>query len=133
MFIKEVVHDDDQSILLLSESLNKALLDTGAPITVCGTSWLEAYEDSLSPLQRKECIQHPSEKTFRFGDGCSMKAEFMKKLPITICGKSFSLETHVVNNDLPLLLSQDSMKKAKCVIDLENDKIWIGDRQQDLI
>ena len=62
-----------------------------------------------------------------------MKAQFMKKLPITICGQSFSLETHIVNNDLPLLLSRDSLKKAKCVIDLENDKIWIGDRQQDLI
>ena len=43
-----VLDQEYESILLLQETRNKALIDTGATSTVCGESWLAEYVDSLS-------------------------------------------------------------------------------------
>ena len=49
------MEDEEESIIhLMEESVNKALLDTGASTTVCGQKWLDIFEDSLTPNEKSE-------------------------------------------------------------------------------
>ena len=46
-----------------------------------------------------------------------------KKLPVSICGVDILLSTYLVENDIPLLISAESMIKMRLVIDLNNQKV----------
>ena len=124
---------DEDTIYLTGEAVNKALLDTGAASTVCGQSWMDVFEETLTPAQKSSIKVKESNKPFRFGDGKVTHASVQKTIPVTICGQDVFLETHVVKNDIPLLLSRTSMKKMKMVIDNEHDKIYALGGQEDLI
>ena len=43
------------------------------------------------------------------------------------------IQTDVIQNDLPLLLSEDSMKKSNVTIDSANDKLCFLDQNVDII
>ena len=99
------LEDEEESLIhLMGESANMALLDTGASSTVCGTKWLEIFEESLTPEERRDIEVLECNKTFRFGDGDAVVARVQKKLPVTICGKDSFLNVYIVDNDIPLLL-----------------------------
>ena len=125
--------NDDSLIYLMGETVNKALLDTGASSTVCGKKWLNVFEESLTPQERDEIQTIPCEKSFRFGDGDSVVANLKKRLPISMCGQEITLDVHVVDNDVPLLLSRETMKNMKMKIDNEHDKIYALGGESDLI
>ncbi len=112
---------------------NKALLDTGAPSTVCGKAWYELYEDSLTAEERGEISESDTEKVYRFGDGEVVKATTQKTIPVSLCGKEILLKTHIVDCDIPLLVSRETISRLKCILDFEQDKIWIDGRCQDMI
>ena len=124
---------DEDTIYLTGEAVNKALLDTGAASTVCGQRWLDVFEETLTPAQKSSIKVKATNKPYRFGDGKVTYASVQKTLPVNICGQDVFLETHVVKNDIPLLLSRTSMKKMKMVIDNEHDKIYALGGQEDLI
>ena len=44
------------------------------------------------------------------------------KIPATIWSKNVMIEANVVNNDIPLLLSRDSMKRANMIVNFNTDK-----------
>ena len=126
--------DNDESLLyLMGETVNKALLDTGASSTVCGDKWFSVFKESLTPEERSLIETYPCEKTFRFGDGDSVLSDQKKRIPITMCGKEITLDVFVVKNDIPLLLSRETMKKMKMTIDNEHDKIYALGGESDLI
>ncbi len=108
---------------LLSETVNKALLDTGASATVCGRRWLSAFEDSLTDDEWRDIVVIPCQQTFHFGAGDQVKARYKKRLPITICGQDVTLDTFVVEINIPLLMSRETMKEMKMNIDNERDTI----------
>ena len=47
----------------------------------------------------------------------------MVKFPVKVGTKECSIEAEVVDCELPLLLSKESLKRAKTVLDLDNDKV----------
>ena len=60
------LEDEEESIIyLMEESVNKALLDTGASTTVGGQKWLDIFEDSLTPKEKSEIeilhVRRPSD------------------------------------------------------------------------
>ena len=133
IFEEQVITDEGvDDIFTISETMNKALIDTGASATVCGKSWLKCYEDSLTPEEMSEIKEIETCKKFRFGDGRLIKAEKHLQIPVRVCNEEFMLNTHVVDCDIPLLLSRDAMKKMNCKIDAGNDQIIIGDVCQNL-
>ena len=85
---------------LVSESWNAALLDSGATSTVTGEKWLQSCIESLSEEEKSEISLRKSSNAYRFGDGKLVSA--MKNCDIPA----------VVSSDMPLLLSQLSMKRA---------------------
>lgn len=125
--------EDEEITFLMRETVNKALLDTGASQTVCGEVWLKVFEESLSETDRQEISREACHKNFRFGDGDAATSKQEVTIPVTICGDRRSLKVYVVPNDVPLLLSRKAMKEMDMVIDLPNDQITIGNMQQEVI
>ena len=50
-------------------------------------------------------------------------------IPVVIAGQNVLLTTEVIENEIPLLLSKDTMKKANTYIDFANDKIIILNKE----
>ena len=79
--------------------------------------------DTLSIKDRKEIIEKPSNKLFRFGDGKIHQSNKSSIFPIYTGSQREYLQCEVVECDIPLLLSKDSMKKAKAQLNFEEDTI----------
>ena len=59
---------------------------------------------------------------FRFGDGCEVLSHEIVYLPASLGGKYVTIKACIVENDIPLLLSKDSMAKANMVLDFGNNR-----------
>lgn len=106
---------------LNSESRGCAVLDTGCSTTVCGRNWLHNYLETLSEYERANIIEEVSSSSFTFGDGVTIGSQKRVILPCWIGGLRANITTDVVECDIPLLMSKDSMKKAKMILDFERD------------
>ena len=111
--------------LLAFESFGLAIIDTGCPRTASGKIWLKAYTDSLSLKDRHSITCTASSHKFRFGDGKHYKSEKYVILPIYINGHRYELGVEVVDCDIPLLLSRETLHRANACIDIANDSIQI--------
>ena len=131
LFFQSDVGNEFEDIFLVGETVNKAVLDSGASKTVCGLEWYKCYIDSLDEQKRREVVEYPSETIFRFGVG-KLKAIKMVYLPVVLCDKNIKFEVHVVNTDIPLLLSLKTMKEMGLLINFETDKVVIDGKQFDL-
>ena len=129
----ELPDSDSEVTYLVGETANKALLDTGASTTVCGKQWYKIYEESLTAEEKSKIISESCTKAFRFGDGDKVDSATCKKIPVKICGKDMTLEVFIVDNDVPLLLSRQCMKEMGMIIDMQHDKIRIGNNCEDVI
>ena len=67
-----------------------------------------------------------SETIFKFGNGKICHSIKRITIPVVIAGQNVLLTTEVIENDIPLLLSKDTMKKANTYIDFANDKIILN-------
>ena len=59
----------EQLKTLVCESLNIAVLDSGATNTTVGESWFNCYMSSLSEYEKQKIQYHPVNNTYRFGNG----------------------------------------------------------------
>ena len=107
---------------LLSETWNAAILDTGATKTVAGKTWVDNYISSLPQFERDQVEFKECSTAYRFGDGKGVSAKESVTLPTTIGDMSLWISTDIIEKDIPLLLSRESMKKGKMKLDLESDK-----------
>ena len=115
-----VLCDEDLNVgesSLMSESLNCALLDSGASKNVCGEKWWNIYFESLSDVEENYVLTETSNNAFMFGDGT--RVESLKKVtfPAVLGGHHINICTDVVQKDLPLWLSRDAMKKVEMNLD----------------
>ena len=80
--------------------------------TVCGRMWIDCYTVSLSGKE-KESVKHTDNKnSLKFGDGRKVKSFSQVVTPTKTGIKNVMIETGVVNEEIPLLLSKEIMKKA---------------------
>ncbi|KAL5262651.1 hypothetical protein ACHWQZ_G008148 [Mnemiopsis leidyi] len=126
IFFQSDVGNEAEDILLLGETINKAVLDSGASRTVCGKEWYDCYVDSLSQETKAGLKELPSNTVFKFGVG-KLKADKVVHLPVKLCDKEILLEVHVVQTDIPLLLSLQTMKKMGMQIDFERDRVALDE------
>lgn len=111
--------------ILVGESLGKAILDSGCSKTVTGRQWLEIYIDGLCENDKKLVKTETSCERFKFGDGVQVVSDKKVTIPAIIDNLKVKIETHVVENEIPLLLSKSSMKKAGVVLDFNKDFVTI--------
>ncbi len=109
------------------ETSNKALLDTGACATLCGRRWFSLYEQNLTEEEKEQIVTKNSVSWFKFGDGISVESTEEKIIPLNICGKEMLVRTFIVENDLPLLLSRQTMMNMGMVIDLNRMVVNVRD------
>ena len=124
IFFQSHIGSEIETILLVDETINQAVLDCGASRTVCGTEWYTVYLDSLPERVREQVTEYPSDTMFRFGVG-TMRASKRVLIPVTICKRDIRLEVDVVATDIPLLISLQTMKALGMNIDFETDEAKI--------
>ena len=71
---------------------------------------------------KRKIFSFASNTEFRFGDGKSVASEKRLLIPEKIAGKAVTIKIDIMNREIPLLLSKESMKCAGTIIDfLENE------------
>ena len=111
---------------LIGESFGMAVLDSGCTKSVTGEMWLDEYLQTSSEQNRLQVSERSNDTTFRFGDGAEVTSSKLVKFPVVIGCQKFFNEANVVENELPLLLSRQSMKRAEMMIDFSNDTVNVG-------
>ena len=123
----------DKSVdILLGETFNMALLDSGCTKTVCGEAWLELYINSLPDREKKNVVENKSSNMFKFGDNKVIKSNRIVTFPVCIANVNATITTDVIDYEIPLLLSKEAMKKAKTKIDFSQDKVHIFGQSVDV-
>ena len=120
--------DNKETKVLVGETLNCAVLDSGCSQTVGRKNWLSCFQESLD--EDTKIAEKASKLTFKFGD-CG-PVQFIKKvlLPVMIGKQKINLETDAVDTDILLLLSKSAMKKSSTVIDFDKDTaVMFGEKQ----
>ena len=106
---------------LLYEALGAGVIDSGAVKTVCGKTWLKCYIDMLNDSQKRHIYYSKSNNVFKFGDGGRVLSLNKVKLPVVIGKTCASIETDIVDSDIPMLISKDSLIKAEAQLNFQND------------
>ena len=133
LFQKSTPTTVDEMVCLMSETLNKAVIDSGCTKTCAGERWYDAYLETLTDKERKEIQSMESQAVFRFGDSPPVSASKKVLLPIKIMNVDILLETEIVSSDVPLLLSKETMKKAKAKMNFDDDKIELFGEEQPMM
>ena len=68
----------------------------------------------------------------KFGDGKTVSSLKSVSIPAQIGKREVSIKTDVIDNELPLLLSKEAMKKAETKIDFTKGKINILGQEMDI-
>ena len=126
LVLNEVILQTSNDVVLknlVSETWGSTVLDCGATNTVCGRSWFDEFESSLSPDDVANIKYSESSKPFRFGDGKVVKSSKMATIPAFIGNKKLHINTDIVEADIPLLLSTSAMKKAQMQLNFANDTL----------
>ena len=110
---------------LMNETIGYAIIDSGCTQTVCGNTWLDTYLDTLSNKLRRSTFSQPAKSHFRFGDGKLYTSDRIVTIPVQFGSQSAKLMTHVINCDIPLLMSRFSLKRANSHLDFLQDKIML--------
>ena len=110
------------------DACNWAVLDSACSSTVCGDKWINNYIKSLDSIDKTKVKQKDDHRVFQFGGGTCFKSKSEYSLPAVIAGKEVTIQTDVVDSDIPLLLSRIAMKKAAIKMDFENDTATIMGR-----
>ena len=109
--------------ILLGETLGSVVLDCGASSTVCRTKWYECFLETLMDAQKKKIVKIKGVRTFKFRDGNELNSLYKVILPCVITDIEVSIITDVVDSDIPLLLSKDTMKKDGTCLSFEDDSV----------
>ena len=112
---------DLQVSRLVMESLGMGVLDSACTQTVTGDIWLDAFIDTLSAQDRSLVEYSTTNTKFKFGDGVEVTSTRKVKFPAFLGKKKVAIESCIVANEIPLLLSKQSMKKAGIVLDFVSD------------
>jgi transposase InsO family protein len=126
-------HKSDLS-LFTREARNCAALDTCCTSSVAGEQWLDIFVESLDEASKAKLKGPlPSNRVFKFGNNGHLRSVGSYILPAVLAGKNVTIQTDVVESDIPLLLSKIAMKKLKMKIDLDKDKCEIFGQEVELM
>lgn len=103
------------------DARNCAVLDSACSSTVCGSTWISTYIDSLDDIDKQKIKKTEGRRIFKFGGGTRLKSEGEYEIPARVAGKDVTIRTDVVKSDIPLLLSRIAMKTAGVKMNLEDD------------
>ena len=93
---------------LVGESFAGGLLDCGCTKTVCGADWYKDFVSNLSEND-KEVKTKTSHMPYKFWDGKVVYSHQQVSLPVYIGIQKGTMDTEVVDQEIPLLISKEAM------------------------
>ena len=119
----------------LGETFNHAVLDSGCSRTVSGKIWLDVYRQLLTPEENIKLDEtlSSSGRVFKFGDGKVTNSIGTVKVPASLVGARVYIETDIVEQDIPMLLSRESMARASTTINFESEEVVMLGHKQTII
>ena len=90
-----------------------------------GTDGCNVILDTLSEEQLGKIKEFPGEKLFKFGGGECLKLIKCLLLQCQLARNEIIISVDGVHSDIPMLLSLESLKKARVKLDVENDETEI--------
>ena len=75
--------------------------------------------------QKKKIVKIKGVRTFKFGNVNKLNSLYKVILPCVIADIEVTIITDVVDSDIPLLLSKDTMKRAGTCLNFENDSYGV--------
>ena len=115
--------DSQQLSLLVGETLGYALIGRDCPHTVSGQLWFNTYMNSLSRRDRQNVVIRRSNKKFCFKDGFTYESLSKATIPVYIGFSRYNLNVDIVSNNVPLILSTKTLKRANAKINHETAEI----------
>ena len=91
--------------ILVSESWNAVILDSGATNTVAREVWYDCYITILNENEKRK-TKHAPGNTYSFRDGKLFPALQNDDIPISLGSQNVMLNTGIVASDISLLLSR---------------------------
>ena len=107
---RESIFLEESTNSLQAETFNIAITDSGCTKTVCGELWFQYYIDSLSDSD-KDKISIDRSNYFKFGNSKFIRSNSLVTIPVFIGSIQAKLIADVIDYEIPLLLSKDSMEK----------------------
>ena len=108
--------------LFTQDTDNIAFIDSACPTTVAAENWLKKYIYGL-PTGCKIRIS-ASDRMYKFGGGERRKSKGIARLPCILGGKlRTDVQTEIVDADIPLLIGNSALKKAKAIMYIGENKI----------
>lgn len=105
------------------DNFGLAVLDSGCNVTVCGQDWLTTYLDSLDDKDLVKVKYDENDVSFRFGDNHPTKSTKRCSFPAVVCKKNVTITAQIVSDQIPLLISKQTMKCAKMILDFNEDTV----------
>ncbi|KAJ8050479.1 hypothetical protein HOLleu_03699 [Holothuria leucospilota] len=93
------------------KAVRVAVIYTACTRTVCGIEWLHNYTRQLDENDLELVHHSESSQEFCLGDGVNVLLKGSVVIPATIAETAYKIRGRVVDCDIPLLLSKESLKK----------------------
>ena len=120
-----------KSEIFVAEASRSAVINTACTKTVAGEQWFNNFMSNLTEKSMKETEYFPSSTKFKFSDDRQVTAIKCVIFPVVIAGKHCMINAEIVKENIPLLLSKQSLK-CQVVIDMITDKAAIFGNKIDL-
>lgn len=130
--VDAVLPDNEHWSYITQEANNLALIDSGATKTVVGKKWMTQYEEGLDEKDKDMIKEEKHVSVFKFGDGKSFHSDTVKIIPTVLCEQDVLIKASVVDADVPMLISRNTLRRAKATLDFEHDKLEMNSVKQDL-
>ena len=124
----------EQICLMVEEAGEQGVLDSACSKTVAGLIFINRYIIRL-PEHMKNVIAdgQPSKTVYQFGGGEQRISLRRIKLPAWIGKTKLTIETEIVDADIPLLIGANSLEKSKAVLDFCNMKAKFFSTEVDMV
>ena len=112
---------------LVNETKGHAVIDSGCATNVCGNKWAMNYIHNTPEKHRENIKRFQSKRQFAFGGGHTVKSMGKIMIPCWLAGIKGYLETEIVECDIPLLLSRETMEVHKFILNFAERTVqWNG-------
>ena len=111
---------------------SRALIDCACPSTVAGLTWVKKMISQLTIAQKKKVIVESSNRIYKFGGGERRASKYSVKFPCNLAGKNIFIKTEVIDENLPLLLGNTSLKAARAILIISEEKAILLDQEVEM-
>jgi hypothetical protein len=119
----------EELVLITRSEELRSLLDCACPTTVTGLEWLKTLLSRLSGKDKKSVEIFPSNRVYKFGGGEKRASKYIVRFPCNLAGKNVFMKTEVIDENLPLLLGNSSLKAAGAILHISEQKAIIMGRE----